>query len=78
MNVEFKPIEGDDNFGNGQLKMNDAILKVKSISPTEISLIHCNDNDGFYGYKFIVKGTEEEIKIITEFCEKVEKAEIAE
>ncbi len=46
----------------------DAQLFCKNERENEITITHCNDNDGHYCYKFIIKGTKEEIKIVKQFC----------
>ena len=51
---------------------NEAILNITDEEETVLHFYHANNLDGGrYGYNFKVEGTEEEIKIITEFCEKV-------
>ena len=35
---------------------------------------HYNEDDGYYSYKFRVERTEEESKIIKEFCRKITEA----
>ncbi len=51
-----------------------AILDTKDIGENKISVLHSNDDDGFYGYTFEVEGTPEEIKVIKEFCKKITDA----
>ncbi len=46
----------------------DAQLFCKDKSDNNITIIHCNDNDGHYGYEFIINGTKEEIEVIKQFC----------
>jgi hypothetical protein len=53
---------------------NCAVLETEIIDSKTINLWHSNDDDGYYSYEFNVEGTEEEIKIIKEFCEKITKA----
>ena len=64
--MDIKFIEGADN-------QNDALLSY-SIDENKIKIIHSNFNDGHYGYVFELKGTEEELKVIKEFCDKIEEA----
>jgi len=65
--MKIKCIDGTEN-------RNDATLEVSDIEKNKIKVVHCNDNDGYYGYVFEVEGTEEEIKTIKEFCRLIEDA----
>lgn len=37
----------------------------------ELRIAHCNEDDGHYHYEYFVTGSHEEIRIIKEFCEKL-------
>jgi hypothetical protein len=54
---------------------NEATLYVTGSSEKSLFLYHTNSDDGHYCYHFRVEGTKEEIKIIKEFCEEINKAE---
>jgi hypothetical protein len=59
-------------------KENDALLDYDDITPKNkntITVYHCNQDDSYYGYNFEITGTDEEIKIIKEFCQKIMEAE---
>ena len=54
---------------------NYASLVITRESKETLFICHSNYDDGHYSYEFKVEGTEEEIKIIKEFCNKIDMAE---
>ena len=62
----------------GTENSNDAQLTVFDISKNKIKVIHTNSNDGHYGYVFEIEATEEEIKVIKEFCDLIEMSSLIE
>jgi hypothetical protein len=48
------------------------ILETEQLSPTKLKVLHNNGDDSAYESIYIVEGTEEEIKIIKEFCDRVD------
>jgi hypothetical protein len=70
MKVNFKKPE------NGN-KDNDALLDYEIIDSKDkntLEIWHHNADDGYYSYGFEVTGTDEEIKVIKEFCDKITEA----
>jgi len=57
--------------------VNDAILDYDEITPKNkntLHVFHSNQEDGYYSYSFEITGTEEELEVIKEFCEKIMEA----
>ena len=67
MEISFAKIRSSDT--------NEAVLSIDdTLFPMEVDtlvIIHTNSEVGHYGNYFVVRGTEEELKIIQEFCEKI-------
>ena len=51
---------------------NEALLQVIEKSSEELIIEHSNYDDGHWGCTFQVIGTTEEIRIIKEFCNKID------
>lgn len=69
MKIDFikdKNVSGEENC---------VILSYEYIDDNTLRIIHSNRDDGYYGYEFEVIGTKKELKIIKEFCDKIEEAE---
>ena len=63
MKIKFIKDEESDN--------NEAVLHIDEEFKNSFSLVHSNSDDGYYSYLFRVEGTEEELRIIREFCYKI-------
>ena len=74
MEIKFKPFKKNTGKSN---HCNCAILdyeKITSEGKNILKIIHSNEDDGYYSYPFEVTGTDDEIKVIKKFCDKLSDA----
>lgn len=74
MKVNYIPPKEGQKDNRAVLDYDDTI----SEDENTLYIWHSNDDDGYYSYQFEIEGTDEEIKVIKEFCTKITKANLIE